>query len=366
MDTIRYAVIGLGHIAQAAVLPAFAHAKNSKLVAFVSGDPKKLEKISRLYGVENNFRYEDYDDMLASGIVDAVYIALPNSLHYDFARRAIESGVAVLCEKPLTVTAHESEELVKAAEASRVRLMTAYRLHFERANLETGELIRSGKLGEPRFFNSSFSLQLQPGNIRSKRSLGGGPLYDLGVYCINAARSFFGEEPEEVFAFSSRGKDKRFVEVDEMTAAALRFPDGKLATFVCSFGASPVTWCEIVGTKGSLRLKNAYEYAEEIDLEVNLESGKSEKRTFGKRDQFAPELVYFSDCLLKDRRPEPDGTEGLADLRVIEALLKSARTGRVERVKPVEKQRRPTMRQQMRRRPVENPTVVRAHAASRS
>ena len=94
--------------------------------------------------------------------------------------------------------------------------------------------------GELRLFNSSFSLQLAPGNIRADKSLGGGgPLYDLGVYCINAARYFFREEPEEVFAFSSRGHDRRFAEVDEMTSAMLRFPGGRLAQFACSFGAYP-------------------------------------------------------------------------------------------------------------------------------
>jgi len=365
MEPIRYAVVGLGHIAQAAVLPAFAHAKNSRLTAFVSGDPVKLGKLARRYGVENNFPYEDYDDLLASGIIDAVYIALPNSMHRDYALRALERGVHVLCEKPLTTTSRDAEELVRASEASGAILMTAYRLHFERANLEAAAIVRSGRIGEPRFFNSSFSLQLAHGNIRGDRSLGGGPLYDLGVYCINAARYFFREEPEEVFAFSSRGHDRRFAEVDEMTSAMLRFPGGRLAQFACSFGASPVTWCEVVGTKGSLCLTNAYEYVEDIELEVTLESGRTESKIFVRRDQFAPELVHFSECAQKGRKPEPDGREGLADVRVIEALLASSKSGRPQRLRLPVRTRRPSPRQEIRRRPVRKPGLIRVHPASR-
>ena len=365
MEPVRYAVVGLGHIAQAAVLPAFAHAKNSRLTALVSGDPMKLSKFSRRYGIENTFSYEDYDDLLGSGIIDAVYIALPNSLHYEYARRALERGVHVLCEKPLTTVARDAEELVRAADDNGVRLMTAYRLHFERANLEAIEIVRDGTIGEPRFFNSSFSMQLTAGNIRADKSLGGGPIYDLGVYCINAARYFFREEPEEVFAFSSRGHDRRFREVDEMTSAILRFPGGRLAQFACSFGASPVTWCEVVGTKGSLRLTNAYEYIEQMELELTLESGKTETRSFGERDQFGPELLHFSECVQKGRKPEPDGREGLADVRVIEALIASAKSGRPQRLRLPAKSRRPTLRQEIRRRPVRKPAFVRARSASR-
>lgn len=365
MNPVRYAVVGLGHIAQAAVLPAFANAKNSRLTALVSGDPAKLSKVARKYGIENNFSYEEYDDVVASGIIDAVYIALPNSLHFDYARRALERGVHVLCEKPLTTTARDAEELVRLSDENDLRLMTAYRLHFERANLEAAEIARSGRIGELRFFNSSFSLQLTSGNIRADKSLGGGPLYDLGVYCINAARMFFREEPEEVFAFSSRGHDRRFAKVDEMTSAILRFPGGKLAQFACSFGASPITWFEVAGTKGSVCLTNAYEYTEEMELKITLESGKIETRSFGKRDQFGPELVYFSDCIQKRRMPEPDGREGRADVRIIEALLASAKSGRPQRLRLPAKTRHPGLRQEMRRPPSRKAPVVHAHSASR-
>ncbi|HJS76077.1 MAG TPA: Gfo/Idh/MocA family oxidoreductase, partial [Burkholderiales bacterium] len=146
---IRYAVVGLGHIAQVAVLPAFANARrNSRLAALVSADAVKRKQLSQKYGVERSFTYEEYETCLKS--VDAVYIALPNHLHCDYAVRAARAGVHVLVEKPMALTEEECERMIHAAREAGIKLMVAYRLHFERANLEAGEIARSGRMGEPR------------------------------------------------------------------------------------------------------------------------------------------------------------------------------------------------------------------------
>src|ERR1044072_991742 len=145
---VRYAVVGLGHIAQVAVLPAFGNARrNSKLAAFVSGDPVKLAELGERYGVERRCSYEQYDELLKSGDIDAVYIALPNSLHAEYAVRAAQAGVHVLCEKPMAVTEAECELMARTARENKAKLMVAYRLHFERANLEAIEIARSGRIG---------------------------------------------------------------------------------------------------------------------------------------------------------------------------------------------------------------------------
>src|SRR5436190_19737917 len=151
--TVRYAVVGLGHIAQVAVLPAFAHARSSStLAALVSDDPEKLAKLKRRYRVETAVGYEDYPRLLASGAVDAVYIALPNSMHRDYTVRAAEAGVHVLCEKPMAASEVDCEAMIQSARFHKVKLMVAYRLHFDRANLEAVELIRARRIGEPRYF----------------------------------------------------------------------------------------------------------------------------------------------------------------------------------------------------------------------
>jgi len=207
-STIRYAVVGLGYIAQAAVLPAFRHARsNSQLVALISGDAEKRAELAKRYGVPA-FGYEEYDELLASGAVDAVYIALPNDRHRDFTIRAAKRGVHVLCEKPLAVDERECKAMIEACRKHRVKLMTAYRLHFERATLHAIASVKEGLIGRPLSFVSSFTLTVaSPDNIRANpRAQGGGTLYDIGVYCINAARHLFRAEPVEVSAMTTGRK----------------------------------------------------------------------------------------------------------------------------------------------------------------
>ncbi|HTG45872.1 MAG TPA: Gfo/Idh/MocA family oxidoreductase, partial [Verrucomicrobiae bacterium] len=320
---VRYAVVGLGHIAQVAILPAFAHARNSSLEGLVSGTPEKLRLLSKKYSVGSTWSYEQYEECLSSGRIDAVFIALPNDLHKDYALRASAAGIHILSEKPLAVTAADCEKMTQAAARNGVKLMTAYRLHFEETNLRAAELVAAGKIGEPRFFNSCFSFQItDEDNIRLKRKRGGGTLYDIGIYCLNAARYIFGGEPIEVFAFSANNGEKRFREVDEMSACLLRFPGERLATFTSSFGSADSDYFEVVGTKGSLRVEPAFEYAGELAWKLKI-GGKEQRKTFAARDQFGAEISYFSDCILRGRNPEPSGEEGMIDVRIIEALYES-------------------------------------------
>jgi predicted dehydrogenase len=362
MPTVRYAVVGLGHIAQVAVLPAFAHARrNSKLVALVSDDARKRRELARRYRVAATFDYDQFDECLEQ--VDAVYIALPNSMHADYTVRAANAGVHVLCEKPMAVTVDECEQMIEACRANDVKLMIAYRLHFEEINLKGVELVRRGRIGEPRFFNSSFSMTVRGGNIRTQRDKGGGTLYDIGVYCINAARYLFRAEPLEVSAVSVHSGAPKLAEVDETTACLMRFDGGRVASFVCSFNAADVASYRIVGTKGQLHVDPAYEYAEGLGYELTI-GEKTTRKKIGKRDQFAPELLHFSDCILRNRAPEPSGEEGLQDVRIVQALYESADTGKVVALPPHREAEYPSGRQIIRRRGVKKPPVVGAHSAS--
>jgi predicted dehydrogenase len=359
---VRYAVVGLGHIAQVAVLPAFAHARrNSRLAALVSDDAAKLGALAKQYRVDAAFSYDEYDACLEQ--VDAVYIALPNSLHAEYTIRAANAGVHVLCEKPMAVTVEECERMIAACRAHRVKLMIAYRLHFEEINLKAVELVRRGRIGEPRFFNSSFALSVRPGNIRTRRELGGGTLYDIGVYCINAARYLFRAEPTEVSAISVNSGAAKVAEIDESTGAVLRFDGGRVAAFVTSFNAADVASYRIVGSKGQLRVDPAYEYAEGLAYELTVD-GRTSRTRIGKRDQFAPELLYFSDCIRKDRAPEPSGDEGLQDVRIVQALYRSAETGRAVVIPPFRRAKRPGRGQQIVRPGVRKRELVHAKSGS--
>lgn len=364
-DKVRFAVVGLGNIAQVAVLPAFAHAgERCELVALVSSDAEKLSELGKTYGVEHTGSYDELERVFRNAAVDAAYIALPNTMHRRFTERCARAGVHVLCEKPMAMTTEDCEAMIHACDESDVKLMIAYRLHFESANLHAIEIAQSGRLGELRFFSSSFGQQVREGDIRTKAETGGGALYDMGIYCVNAARYLFRSEPEEVFALQSGGHDDRFDRVDETTTAVLRFPGDRLAQLTASQGSANVDDYRIVGTDGDLRLEPAYTYVGELRHYLTV-GGETKTQTFDASDQFAPELLHFAGCVLGGEEPEPSGEEGLADVRVLEAIAESARTGRPVTLAPFERTRRPSVELEMRKPAVEKPKVVHAPSPSR-
>jgi len=340
---IRYAVIGLGNIAQVAMLPAFEHAKeNSELVALVSSDPEKLRELGRRYGVEHLGSYDDLERIIEEARVDAVYIAVPNSLHRTMTERAARACAHVLCEKPMAMTEADCRAMIDATRRHGVKLMIAYRLHFEQANLHAVERIRGGEIGEPRIFSSVFGHQVREGDIRTRRDMGGGALFDMGIYCINAARHLFDDEPIEVYARQIVGTDERFRDVDEMTSALMIFPGERIAQMTASQGASDVSELRVVGTTGHIRLDPAYEYAGDLHAFVTTPGEGEKKHTVSKRDQFAPELVHFSQCILDGTDPVPSALEGLADVRIMEAIVRAARTGAKVELPPAQPPAHPT------------------------
>jgi predicted dehydrogenase len=359
---IRYAVVGLGWFAQDAALPAFANAENSELVALVSDDPTKLKELSQQYGIQHTYSYDEYEDCLTSGEVDAVYIALPNHLHCEYTVRAANQSIHVLCEKPMAVTEDECEQMIRACDSNGVKLMIAYRLHLEPANLAAVEVVQSGQIGEPRVFNSMFSQQVEAGNIRVRQATGGGTLDDIGIYCINAARYLFQDEPIEVFATAASRGEPRFEEVEEMASAIMRFPNERLASFTVSFGAASTSTYQVVGTKGDLRLDPAYSWQGEIKHSLTVE-GEQQEKSFSDHDQLAAEFTYFSDCILQDKDPEPSGQEGLIDVRIIRALYRSIDQGVPVRIEQSDRNARPTSQQAINRPPSKgSPDLI--HAAS--
>jgi predicted dehydrogenase len=358
---VRFAVIGQGYFAQAAALPAFDQATGCELRAIFSQDETKLRALRRKYGVAA-LGYDQYDDYLQSGEVDAVYVTLPNDMHADYTIRAARAGIHVLCEKPIATNSHDAERMVTACADNGVKLMIAYRLHFEAATLETIERVRRGAIGRPRFISTTFAMQVRDDNIRTRRARGGGPLLDLGIYCVNAARAIFRAEPTEVFAMSaSRRGDRRFREIEEQVTAVLRFPGDRLAQLTCSFGAYDHSTLTVVGEKGRIRMDPAYEYASGLTIEMDVDERRAQRKTFPKRDQIAAELVAFARAVREGREPEPSGEEGLADLHVLEAIQRSTEGHSMEPVAPIERRARPSKRQAIRRRPHGEPDVV--HAA---
>jgi len=359
---VRYAVVGLGHIAQVAVLPAFRSAGNSQLVTETTQTSAPKSRNSTAW--PSPTPYDEYGQALES--VDAVYIALPNHLHHEYTVRAADAGKHVLCEKPMAVTEWECEAMIEAARGNSVKLMIAYRLHFEAGNLEAGKVARSETIGEVRFFSSEFAQQVAEDNVRVTEPIekGGGPVYDMGVYCINAARYLFQAEPTRVLAASATARgDARFDQTNEMVSATLQFPEERLATFTCSFGAADISRYTLAGTKGILTADPAYEYSMAVKHQLMID-GKTKKRSFPKRDQFAAELVYFSDCIMRNKEPEPSGTEGLADVRIVRAIYESARRGNAIELTGMPEKKKPSARQEIHRPAHGKPETHKVKSAS--
>jgi len=332
MKKVRYAVVGTGWISQIAFMPGLAQTGNSEITAIVSGSPANAAKLAEFYGIKNIYSYDRYDEMLKSGLVDAVYIALPNSMHADYAIRAAKAGIHALVEKPLAIDAAECEAMIRAADQAGVYLMTAYRLHTEPGTLEAIDIIRRGEIGEPRLFSSVFSFPVGAGNHRLKAAHWGGPLQDIGVYCVNAVRHLFGSEPTEaIAAIASAPGDPRFAEVEEMVSATLRFPGGRLGQFLVSFGGDDLDQYRVIGTKGQIEVSPGYRFDRAIKLKLTR-GGETVERTFPQYDQFSGQSAYFSDCILKGVRPEPDGGDGLADVVVMRAIEEAAKTGRPQKI----------------------------------
>ncbi len=348
---IRYAVVGAGRISQEAFLPGAHVSGNSIVAAIVSGDLKKARKLADFHDIPHVFHYDDYDGMLAGDLIDAVYIALPNSMHADFSIRAAQAGKHILVEKPLANSVEEAQAMIAAARGSGVFLMTAYRLHNEPGTLALLDRIRSGAIGTPLIFQSVFSFQMASGNHRLKARHWGGPLQDLGVYCLNAARHIFGEEPVRALASRHQPRDdSRFDEVEASLAATLQFPSGGIAQFVASFGAAARDAYRVVGSSGDIELDPAFRFETPIRMRVRKD-GVTEAFEFPQVDQFGGQMAYFSDCIAAGTPPEPDGEEGLADMITLQEIEEAAVTGKAIAITVPQRPGRLTMDME-RKRPV--------------
>lgn len=358
---VRYAVVALGDISQETMMPAVSHTGNSEIVALVSGDPEKLATLGEMYGVAHLYDYAGFPALLSSGQINAIYLATPNWRHAEFAIPALEAGIHVLCEKPLEVSSAACRDMIAAAERGGAKLMTAYRLHFEPANLDTIRRIRAGELGDLIAFSSSLGQMLDPENHRARNGEKAGPLFDLGPYPVNAIRYLFGTEPLEVVsAVGSRHPGAGLGDFDDTVAVTLRMPGDCLAQFVVSYVMKRSDSFVITGTKGTIQMSPAYGLGSAMQ-QLRWIEGEEAQETFEPADQLGGELRYFSDCILSDRLVEPDGIEGLGDLLVIEAISKALRTGGPVKVEPLGcDQTIDPAKQEQRLRPVSVPPLINA------
>lgn len=332
--TVGWAIVGLGQLALEEIMPAFAKCKLSRPAALVSGHPDKAKKVAGAYGVDpkNIYDYQTYDKLGENPAVEAVYIVLPNSMHAEYTVRGLKAGKHVLCEKPMAASVAECDQMIAAAKTANRKLMIAYRLRYEPFNMTAIDVCRKGGAGKIKSITASNCQTTKAPNIRLSKALAGGPVQDVGIYCINAFRYLTGEEPTEVAATAHQPKDDpQFREVPESVSFTLRFPSGVVATGDCSFGTAESRRYRVQGADGIVEMDPAFSYR---GLRLNVQKGgqKSEIK-LTEVDHFAAEMDHFSECVLANKAPRTPGEDGLADMRIIEAIEEAAKTGRTVTVR---------------------------------
>ncbi len=326
---LGYAIVGLGGYATRQIMPQFRNCAHSRLAALVSGTPAKLTRYAAEYGVPATslYSYANFDRIRDNPDIDIVYVVLPNSMHAEYSIRAARAGKHVMCEKPMAVSVAECEAMIAASRQADRKLMIGYRSRFEPGNILAIELARGGHVGPTRIINAEHGFDAQPNQWRLDRALsGGGSLMDIGIYSLNAARYLTGEEPVAVSAIESTDRaDPRFRTVEDRIDFMLRFPSGTIANCVSSYGSNHNRY-RVTGTDGHLDMEPATSYG--VNPMTVRREGVTAPRAVTHANQFVGQLDHLSLCVKNDRQPIVAGEEGLADLRVIEAIYRSAREGR--------------------------------------
>ncbi|SEJ84157.1 glucose-fructose oxidoreductase [Sphingobium sp. AP50] len=332
---VGYAIVGLGSYATRQIMPNFAGCDQAKLVALVSGTPAKLAQYGDQYGIPATHRYSyaDFDRIRDNPDIDAVYVVLPNSLHAEYVIRAAQAGKHVMCEKPMAVSAVECEAMIAACTKAGKKLMIGYRSRFEPYNRLAIELARGGHVGPTRLITAEHGFSAQPNQWRLDKPLsGGGSLMDIGIYSLNAARYLTGEEPVEVSAVESTDRsDPRFATVEDRINFMLRFPSGIIANCISSYSSGHNGY-RVIGTQGWIDMEPATPYSGQ-SMTIRKD-GVTAPRTLPvpAKNQFAGQLDHLAECIQRGTTPIVPGEEGLADLRVIEAIYRSAAEGRSVRL----------------------------------
>ena len=328
---LGYAVVGLGSYATNQIMPRLKECEFAELRALVSGTPAKLERYGAQYGIPRThwYSYQNYDAMRDNPDIDIVYVVLPNSMHAEYSIRASQAGKHVLCEKPMAVSSAEAEAMIAAARKANRKLMIGYRCHFEQYNLHAIELVKSDALGALRLITAEHGFSAGPNQWRLDRPLsGGGSLMDIGIYSLNAARYLAGQEPTEISAMESTDRsDPRFKTVEDRIDWQMRFPSGAIANCVSSYSSHHNAY-RATGTKGWVELEPATGY-EGHQMRVRR-NWKTEPVALPapKKSQFVAQLDHLAESVLTGIPLRASGEEGLRDMRLIEAIYRSAREGR--------------------------------------
>lgn len=325
---LRWCIVALGRISMGQFMPGLKLSQTGRITALVSGHRAKAARQAASYGVPASaiYGYENFDEIRHNKEIDAVYIALPNSMHAQYTIRAAKAGKHVLCEKPMATSLGDCHAMIDACRRANVKLMIAYRCQYHPSHLKAIELIRSGAVGRVMTIDSAFGFDIKPGEWRLNRKMaGGGPLVDVGIYSLNASRYLTGEDPAQIKAYASViDHDGRFTQVEESDGWTMRFPSGTVASCSTTYGGLMDGYFRVVGSKGWIHM-DGFNY-DGMHLTAGFVSGEKIDQPDPIRapGQFTLEADYFADCVWNDREPRTGGDEGLRDMTAISRIYESA------------------------------------------
>jgi len=327
---LGFAIVGIGRLSINQLLPAFARCKYARLAALVSGDADKAKKFASQYDLDEKhiYSYADFDKIAHDDSVDIVYIVLPNGMHAEYTIRAAKAGKNVFCEKPMANTVDECKQMIDACNAAKVKLSIAYRMQFEPYTQALIDMCRRQVQGRMRIISAEHGFNIGGGTWRTNARLaGGGPLMDVGIYCLNAARYLVGAEPIEVSAqMEQPGDDPRFKEVEASMVFTLKFAGGALACCSTSYAGNIGSRLRVMNEGGDVFLEPAFSYgAPKMWIR---ERNQMKQAVYPAVDQFAYEMDVISRQLTENKPLLTPGAEGLADVRVMQSLYTTAREGK--------------------------------------
>ncbi|MGJ8723618.1 MAG: Gfo/Idh/MocA family protein [Roseibacillus sp.] len=328
---LGWALVGLSRLSERDIAPALLKTKHARLAGIVTGTPEKAKVWQKQYGLEDSgvYDYDNFDKVVENPDIDVVYIVLPNSMHCEYALRAARAGKHVYMEKPMATSSEECREMIKACEDAGVKLGMAYRLQFEAHHKEMIRFAKEKVFGEVKHMEGGFAFRMGGANQwRLKKALGGGAMFDVGVYVIQGARYIFGEEPDTVSALETKTDPEKFAEVDETIAWTMTFPSGKTASMFTSFNLSGYNRMTVFAEKGRFGMEPCYG----IGAQKGWTSDEKIPLSFPKTDHFEVQMDLFSEAIINGQEWKVDGSEGLKDHLVMEAIFQSAASGKAEPV----------------------------------
>ena len=332
MRKVKWGVLGVAKIAVEKVIPAMHQGEASQIAAIASRDLGKARAAADKLGIERAFG--SYEELLADGEIEAVYNPLPNELHVPWTLRALAAGKHVLCEKPIALDAEEARSLIEARDRSGKLVAEAFMVRYHPQWRRAKELAESGAVGEPRALQTFFSYRLlDPENVRN-RPPGGGALYDIGCYAILSARYVFGAEPTRVTATIDR--DPNF-QTDRLVGAVLEFPSGRHSTFTLGTQVSAHQRVTIVGEAGRIEIMIPFNAPPDRPTEIAIDSGADlfgggrRVEQFPVCDQYTLQGEAFSRAILNGTPLEFPIEDAILNMRVIDALFRSGKSGTWEK-----------------------------------